>query len=50
MISCIGEFPESGGQKALRFGDWKAFVGDVENGNRNIELYNLKDDPREQTM
>lgn len=42
------EFPESGGQKALRFGDWKAFVGDVKNGNRNIELYNLKDDPREQ--
>ncbi len=42
------EFPESGGQKALRFGDWKAFVGNIKKGNRNIELYNLKDDPREQ--
>ena len=32
----------------MRVGDWKAFGGDGKNGNRNIELYNLKDDPREQ--
>ena len=27
---------------------WKAFVKDVHKGNRNIELYNLSSDPREQ--
>lgn len=43
------EFPESGGQKAVRLGKWKAFVGDIEKGNRNIELYDLDLDPREQT-
>ena len=42
------EYPEAGGQKALRMGDWKAFVKDVHKGNRNIELYNLSSDPREQ--
>lgn len=43
------EFPESGGQKAVRLGKWKAFIGDIEKGNRNIELYDLDLDPREQT-
>lgn len=42
------EFPESGGQKAVRMGDWKAFVGDIKKGNRQVELYNLAEDPREQ--
>ncbi|RHU25308.1 MULTISPECIES: arylsulfatase [Parabacteroides] len=42
------EFPESGGQRAVRMGEWKAFVGDIKKGNRNIELYNLTKDPREQ--
>lgn len=42
------EFPGSGGQKAVRMGEWKAFVGHIKKGNRKIELYNLAKDPREQ--
>ena len=42
------EFPEAGGQKALRMGDWKAFVKNIRNGSRKVELYNLSKDPREQ--
>lgn len=42
------EYPEAGGQKAIRIGDWKAFVRNVYKGNREIELYNLSTDPREQ--
>lgn len=42
------EYPESGGQKALRMDHWKAFVKDVLKGNREIELYDLSTDPREQ--
>lgn len=43
------EYPEMGGQKALRMGKWKAFVKDIQKGNLNIELYNLELDPREHT-
>lgn len=42
------EYPESGGQKALRMGKWKAFVKNVLKGNREVELYDLSVDPREQ--
>lgn len=42
------EYPESGGQKAVRIGDWKAFVRNIREGNREVELYNLATDPREQ--
>lgn len=42
------EFPESGGQKAVRMGKWKAFVGRVRKGNRKVQLYDLSVDPREQ--
>lgn len=42
------EFPEAGGQKALRMGNWKAFVRDIHKGGRKIELYDLSNDPREQ--
>lgn len=42
------EYPEAGGQKAIRTGDWKAFVRDIRKGNRKIELYDLSVDPREQ--
>lgn len=41
------EYPEAGGQKAVRIGDWKAFVGNIRRGNRQIELYNVKIDPCE---
>ena len=43
------EFPASEGQKALRMGKWKAFVGDIYKGNREVELYDLSTDPREET-
>lgn len=42
------EYPEMGGQKAVRTGRWKAFVKDIRKGNRRIELYDLENDPREQ--
>lgn len=42
------EFPEAGGQKALRMGYWKAFVKNIHNGGRKVELYDLSKDPREQ--
>ena len=42
------EYPESGGQKAVRMGNWKAFVKDIKQGGRHIELYDLKKDPCEQ--
>ena len=42
------EYPEGGGQLAVRMGEWKAFVPRVMKGNQEIELYNLVTDPREQ--
>ena len=42
------EYPEGGGQLAVRIGQWKAFVPGVMKGNREVELYNLTKDPREQ--
>ena len=42
------EYPEAGGQKAVRMGKWKAFVNKVRKGNKDIELYDLSADPREQ--
>ena len=43
------EYPEQGGQKALRMGKWKVFIKDIMKGNTDIELYNLELDPREHT-
>lgn len=43
------EYPEADGQKAVRMGKWKAFLPRIFKGNREIELYNLELDPREQT-
>lgn len=43
------EYPEAGGQKAVRMGKWKAFVRDIFKGGKKIELYDLDLDPREQT-
>jgi len=42
------EFPESGGQRALRMGDWKLLNKDMKKGNLTWQLFNLKDDPSEQ--
>lgn len=42
------EYPEAGGQKALRMGKWKAFVKNIHKGGRKVELYDLSNDPREQ--
>lgn len=42
------EYPEAGGQKAVRMGKWKAFVKDVRKGNTEVELYDLSVDEREQ--
>ena len=43
------EFPDSGGQKAIRMGKWKGIVLNIFKGNRKIQLYDLDSDPREQT-
>jgi arylsulfatase len=42
------EFPEYNGQQAVRLGKWKAVRKNIANGNLEIELYNLKNDPREE--
>lgn len=42
------EYPEAGGQKAVRMGEWKAFVKNIHKGGRKIELYDLSKDPQEQ--
>ena len=42
------EYPEAGGQKAVRIGNWKAFVRNIYKGGRKVELYNLSDYPYEQ--
>lgn len=40
------EFHELGGRQAVRCGDWKAVANNILAG-RNVELYNLNDDPSE---
>tara|TARA_B100000212_G_scaffold280965_2_gene220918 strand:+ start:46246 stop:47757 length:1512 start_codon:yes stop_codon:yes gene_type:complete len=42
------EFPAYEGQQAVRMGDWKALRKGIFRGNMDLELYNLKTDPREQ--
>ena len=42
------EFPESGGQQAVRMGPWKAIRTGIRGGNLNLELYNLEEDIREE--
>ncbi len=41
------EFPERGGQQAVRMGDWKALREGMQEGNLEIQLYNLAEDPQE---
>jgi arylsulfatase A len=42
------EFPSSGGQQAVRIGDWKAIRTNLNRKPADIELYNLTADPNEQ--
>jgi arylsulfatase len=41
------EFPESGGQQAIRIGDYKARRKNMQKGNTEFELYDLVKDPVE---
>ncbi len=41
------EFPESGGQQAVRMGPWKAIRKNIKQGNLQLELYNLEEDLQE---
>lgn len=43
------EYPEMGGQKAVRMGKWKAFIPNIFKGGKEFELYDLEVDPREHT-
>lgn len=43
------EYPEYGGQQAVRMGKWKAVRQNIlKEGNLDIELYDLSNDPKEQ--
>ena len=42
------EFPAYNGQQALRMGKWKAVRRDIQDGNLEIELYDLENDIQEQ--
>lgn len=42
------EFPESGGQQAVRWKHWKGIRKNIRKGNLQLELYNLDVDPTEQ--
>lgn len=42
------EFPAQGGRQALRMGDWKAVIYNINNGEKSeLELYNLAQDKSE---
>ena len=41
------EFPPFGGRQAVRMGKWKGVRYNMDEGNREIELYNLENDPGE---
>jgi len=43
------EFPGSGGQQAVRLGDWKAIRQNLNKGKVSTELYHLANDPAEKT-
>ena len=42
------DYPEYGGQQAVRMGKWKGIRKDIKKGNLEIELYDLSIDPREE--
>ena len=41
------EFPAQGGQQAIRIDHWKGIRKNLFKGLSKIQLYNLKDDPKE---
>jgi arylsulfatase len=41
------EYPEYGGQVAIRKGDYKVIWKDIKKGNKDVEVYNLKEDLQE---
>jgi len=43
------EYPEYGGQQAVRINQWKGMRKDIMKGNMKIELFNLDNDIREQS-
>lgn len=43
------EFPEYGGQVAVRIGKWKIIWKNIKKGNKELELYNLDEDETETT-
>ena len=43
------EFPEYGGQQAVRMGKWKGIRKDILTGNLKLELFNLETDIQELT-
>lgn len=42
------EFPESGGQQAVRLGQWKGIRNNIQKGNLKIQLFDLSNDIQEQ--
>jgi arylsulfatase len=43
------EFPSNGGQQAVRMGNWKGVrTNIIQEGNLQIELYDLDEDPAEE--
>ena len=42
------DFPEYGGQQAVRLGKWKGIRFNMQKGNLDIELFNLEDDIKEE--
>jgi arylsulfatase len=43
------EFPEGGGQQAVRLGNWKAIRKNTRSGNLSFQLYNLENDITEES-
>ncbi len=41
------EYPEYGGQQAVRMGRWKGIRKDIKKGNLNLELYDMQNDIQE---
>lgn len=41
------DYPEYGGQQAVRLGKWKGIRQNIAKGNLSIELYDLEKDPKE---
>src|SRR5699024_7839497 len=42
------EFPDYGGQQAVRMGKWKGLRMDIKKGDMGIQLFNLDNDHQEQ--